>query len=85
MSTVRAGGVRFRIHPQDHEPVHAHGRYAETVAIVELRADGTVSLAKRADAIIPRDAKRSDVRKILDEAAEHFDEIVAAWEQMQKL
>ena len=84
MSTVRAGGVRFRIHPQDHEPVHAHGRYAETVAIVELRADGTVSLAKRADAIIPHGAKRSDVRKILDEAAEHFDEIVAAWEQMQK-
>lgn len=83
MSTVRVGGVRFRIHPQDHEPIHAHGRYAETVAIVELFADGTVGLAQRPDAILPSDAKRSDVRKILDAASKYYDEIQAAWEQMQ--
>jgi hypothetical protein len=76
-------GVRFRIHPQDHHPIHAHGRYAETIAIVELRADGTVALANRDDAIIPGDAKRGDVRKILDAAADGFDEITAQWELMQ--
>ena len=84
MSTVRAGGVRFRIYPQDHEPVHAHGRYAETIAIVELRADGSVVLAECDDAIIPTDAKRNDVRKILKEAAAAFNELVAAWEKMHQ-
>lgn len=82
--TVRGGGVRFRIHPQDHEPVHAHGRYGETIAIIEFRADGTVTLAARKDCVIPRDAKASDVRKILKEAATHFAEITAAWESMQR-
>ncbi|MDQ2865800.1 MAG: DUF4160 domain-containing protein [Candidatus Eremiobacteraeota bacterium] len=83
MSTVRIGSVQFRVFPQDHEPVHVHGRYAETVVVVELLADGTVQKAPRKDAVIPPDAKRSDVRKILKTAAEHYDEIMAAWEQMQ--
>lgn len=83
MTTVRAGGVRFRVFPQDHEPVHAHGRCGDTVAIVVLRGDGTVELADRKDAIIPAGAKRSDVRKILAAAGEHFDQILAAWERMQ--
>lgn len=82
MSTVRAGGVRFRIYPQDHEPVHAHGRYAETVAIVRLHPSGVVALADRGDAVIPADAKRADVRKILNAAAEVFQEIIIAWEKM---
>jgi hypothetical protein len=76
-------GVRFRIHPQDHSPIHAHGRYAETIAIVELRADRTVVLADRDDAIIPGDAKRGDVRRILDAARDGFDAIAAEWERMQ--
>jgi hypothetical protein len=83
VSTVRVRGVRFRIHPQDHHPIHAHGRYAETIAIVELQADRTVGLADRDDAIIPADAKRGDVRKILDAAVDGFDEISAEWERMQ--
>jgi hypothetical protein len=40
-------------------------------------------LANRAGAILPPNAKRSDIRKILDVAGEHYDEIVAAWEKMQ--
>lgn len=83
VSTVRVGGVRFRIHPQDHEPIHAHGRYAETAVIVVLRADRTIEKADRQDAIIPPSAKHSDVRKILNAARDHYDEIAAAWEQMQ--
>jgi hypothetical protein len=54
-----------------------HGRYAETLVIVELRADRSVCLAGREDAVILPDAKRSDVRKILEAAAEHYAEIVA--------
>jgi hypothetical protein len=50
---------------------------------VELRADGSVALAARPDKLIPSNAKRSDVRRILDAAAEHFEELVIAWESMQ--
>jgi len=52
------------------------------VRFVALLADGTVTLARRGDAVQPRNAKRSDVRRILTAAAEHFEAIVAAWEEM---
>jgi hypothetical protein len=80
VSTIHAGGVRFRLYPQDHEPVHAHGRYGETIAIVELHSDRTVSLMRWPD--LPANAKHGDVRKILAAAAEHFDAIIDAWEKM---
>lgn len=82
MSTLRIRGVWFRIRPHDHEPVHAHGYYGETIAIVEFWPNGTVALASRKGRLIPRDAKRSDVRKILNAAEEGFDSIVAIWERM---
>jgi hypothetical protein len=44
--------------------------------------DGTVSIANRADAIRPGNAKRSDLRRILNLAATHFEELVALWEKM---
>ena len=50
--------------------------------IVDLGADCTVRLAKRADAIRPPNAKRSSVRRILNVAAEHFDELIALWEKV---
>jgi Domain of unknown function (DUF4160) len=84
MSTVRAGGVCFRVHPQDHEPVHAHGSYGGAVVIVELRTDRTVTIADRGDAIIPGNAKKNAIRKILREAAASFDAIVEAWERMHQ-
>jgi len=42
----------------------------------------TVGLADRDDAIRPANAKRSDVRKILEAGADHFDELVELWEGM---
>lgn len=82
MATVRVGGILFRIYPDDHEPRHVHAEYAETAAILDLRADGTVALADRPDRIRPANAKRSDVKKILEAAREHFDVLAAAWEEM---
>jgi len=82
MTTVCAGGVRFKLYPEDHLPRHAHGLYAGTEVIVDLAADGTVRLADRVDAIQPGNAKRSDVRRVLQMAAEHFDALVDAWEAM---
>ena len=54
------------------------------MVIVELRPDGTVDLADRKDRIQPGDAKRSDVRRILEAAAENFQALADAWEVMHK-
>ena len=75
-------GHLFSPLPDDHEPRHVHGEYAEMVAIVDLRADGTVALADREDRIQPVNEKRSDVKRILKAAQEHFDALVSAWERM---
>jgi hypothetical protein len=74
------GGVRFIAYSNDHPPRHLHGFSGEAEAIVDLRIDGNVALAKRVDAIRPAGAKRSDVKKILKTAAEKFEELAALWE-----
>ena len=83
MVALRFGGIRFVVYLNDHPPSHVHGFAGETQAIVELRIDGNVALANRDDAIRPANAKRSDVRKILRAAAEHFEELAALWETIR--
>ncbi len=82
MTTVRAGEVQFKLYPQDHEPRHAHGLIGSGEVIVALRADRTVALADREDG--PTNVTRNEVRRVLKEAANHFDELVAAWEKMHQ-
>jgi hypothetical protein len=65
----------------DHEPRHVHGFYADVEVIVDLRADGNVSLANRTDAVRPGSGSKSDVRHILTIAAKHFDDLVLLWEK----
>ena len=48
---------------------------------MDLRADGNIGLAVRPDAIPPRNAKKSDVKKILQSAASHFEELVVLWKE----
>jgi hypothetical protein len=50
--------------------------------IVDLGFTGDVKLADRPDCIRPGNAKRSEVRKILRTATDHFDELVSLWEKM---
>jgi hypothetical protein len=82
VGSLRFGGVLFVAYSNDHWPRHVHGFASETEAIVDLRLDGTVALAKRDDAIRPSDAKRSDVKKILNAAALHFEELAGLWEEI---
>jgi hypothetical protein len=65
----------------DHEPRHIHGFYAEAEVIVDLRREGHVALAKRADAIRPGNAGVSVVRHVLETAAANFDRLNALWEK----
>jgi Domain of unknown function (DUF4160) len=83
VGSLKRGGVRFVVYSNDHPPRHVHGFSGETEAIVDLRRDRTVALAKRSDAIRPANAKRSDVKKILRAAAKHFDELTALWEKIR--
>ncbi len=42
------------------------------------------TVPRRKDAVQPGNAKRSDVRKILNAAAEYFEAIVVAWMEMHR-
>ena len=83
MGSLRFDGVRFFAYPQDHEPRHLHAFYAETEAIVELRAVPIrgPAIANRINAVRPSRAKRSDVKHILRVAAAHFAELIRLWEE----
>ena len=81
MGSIRFNGVRFAAYSMDHEPRHVHGFYADVEVIVDLRADGNVSLANRTDAVRPGSGSKSDVRHVLTVASGHFDELVFLWEK----
>jgi hypothetical protein len=72
--------VRFIVYPQDHEPRHVHGFLGCGEAVVDLRLDGSVALARRADAV--RRLTRSEVRKVLEAAERRYHDLVAHWEKM---
>ena len=82
MGSLTIDGIRFVVYSNDHPPRHVHGFASETEAIVDLRTDGNVALADRVDAVRPANAKRSDVRRILNAAAAHFEELAALWEEI---
>jgi Domain of unknown function (DUF4160) len=72
-------GVWFISFSDDHLPPHVHGKYAETQVIVELLSDEKVVQSDREDAIEPKNAKRSDVRRIMRVAASHALELHELW------
>jgi hypothetical protein len=72
-------GVWFVAYSHDHPPPHVHGEYAGVVVIVDLLADGTVRQSDRWDAVTPSNAKRSDVRRVLETAKAHGDELMELW------
>jgi Domain of unknown function (DUF4160) len=82
VGSLKFEGVLFVAYSNDHWPRHVHGFASETEAIVDLRWDGTVAISNRNDAIRPSGAKRSDVRKILRVAAQHFEELAELWEEV---
>ncbi len=81
IAAMRAGSVAY---PSDHEPRHVDGFAGASEAVIDLRPDGSASLAKRKRAVKPASAKRSDLRNILVAAQEHFDELVRLWEGMHE-
>jgi hypothetical protein len=56
-----------------------HGKFAGTEVIVELM-DGRAIVARRRKAICPHNAKRSDVKKILQTAPDNAELLISLWE-----
>ena len=50
--------------------------------IVDVLSSGDIQIAKRPSAIRPKNAKKSDVRKVLDLAAEHSEALKTLWEKV---
>jgi len=84
VTTIRIGGAGFKVFPQDHTPRHVHGLYQGIEVIFDLNEDATVAVANRKNAVQPRTAKRSQVRHILNLAADNFESLVAIWESMHR-
>jgi len=85
LTSVRVREVLFRVYPQDHTHRghrHVHGLIGSVAVIVDLMGDGSVRVAQRNDAV--QHATRSEVRKVLSEAAEGFDRLAEAWEEMHR-
>jgi hypothetical protein len=72
-------GVWFISYAHDHLPPHVHGRYAGVEVIVDLVPEGKIRQSSRWDAILPANAMRGDVRRILETAKAHGDELMALW------
>ena len=81
MGSLRFDGIRFTAYTMDHAPRHVHGFYAELEVIVDLRPDGSVSLARRKDAVRPGNGSVADVRHVLNVAARHFEKLGSLWEK----
>lgn len=82
MGSLRLDGIQFVLYSNDHMPRHVHGFIDGTEVIVDLRADSNVALAFRKDAIRPANAKKADVRKVLNVAAQHFEVLENLWEKI---
>ena len=80
MGSKTFDGVWFLCWSLDHPPAHVHGRYAETQVILDLLPDGSIRPSSREDAVQPKNAKRSDVRRIVKIANEYASELHKLWE-----
>jgi hypothetical protein len=82
VGTKTFDGVWFISYADDHDPPHIHGKYGETTVIVDLLPAGKVAQSTRKKSVIPANAKRGDVRKILKAALDHADGLHEIWETM---
>lgn len=81
MGSIKVGSIWLFVFTDDHPPPHAHGFYAGIEVIVEF-VDGKAIIARRSNPIVPANAKRSDVRKILGAAQLHAETLLRMWREI---
>jgi len=75
-------GVWFMAYTKDHLPPHVHAFYAGVQMILELDFEQRIiRLADRKDRIMPRNAKKSDVKRIRRVADAYSDMLFELWEK----
>jgi hypothetical protein len=84
MGTVRGRGVKFRVYPKDHLPVHVHAKIGSGEVIVEVQRDGTVRLSTVHRDPVIGDVKDNEIARALEEAARLAKELRAEWKEMQR-
>lgn len=72
----RAGGFRFVIYTSDHEPAHVHVVGDGQAKINLVGRDGAPEL------VFSVGIKKSDMRHLMVEVAEHREELLDRWEQI---
>jgi len=83
MSSKRIRGVLFSAYPDDHWPMHVHARFAGMELVIDIDAMGKIRLSQRKDAVRPANAKASDIRRVLEIASRHSDELIDLWNEMR--
>ncbi len=82
MGSRRFGGVRFVVYSNDHVPRHVHAFCDGGEVIVDLLAEEKLALANRTQSV--RNAKASAVRKVLEAAAAHYQELCELWNSIHQ-
>ena len=72
----RARGFRFVIDTLDHEPAHVHVTGVGQTKIKLLGPGG------RPELVYSVDTSRADMRRLMEEAAEHQAHVLADWERI---
>lgn len=72
----RAGGFRFVIYTSDHQPAHIHVVGDGHAKINIVGPEGAPEL------VFSVGIKKSDMRRLLVEVAEHREELLDRWEQI---
>jgi hypothetical protein len=75
-------GVRFAAWSDDHDPAHVHAFYAGVEVVLDLNPDTEeIVLADRKKRVIPADAKKSDVNRIIRVANQNADAVFELWRE----
>ena len=82
MGSKTFDGVWFIAYTDDHRPPHVHGFYGEVEVIIELIFDRrAIRVPRNRKAVKPKNAKRSDVRKVIRTARANFEALAQLWEE----
>ncbi len=82
MGSLRYRSFRFVAYSNDHLPGHIHAFFEEAEVIVDLRQNRPVAIADRANAYSPKNLNMVKLKRVLNAAADNFDQLVALWEDV---
>jgi hypothetical protein len=74
-------GIRFQVYSHDHLPRHVHCFGHGINLTLDFREDGSLHISQRKKHVSPKNAKASAIKKLLDCANEHAEELLKLWKE----